>query len=65
MANDKTNNENEKLPMQTRVDPSLYNVILNFADTEERSLSNTIERLLRTHPRIQPILEEAAAAGAV
>lgn len=67
MANEKETTENEKVPLQTRVDPLLYIVISRLAIADGRSLSNATERLLLTHPIIGPMLEAypaEAAAGA-
>ena len=64
MANEKETNENEKMPLQTRVDASLYSVISRLANADGRSLSNATERLLLTHPLIQPMLESEPATAA-
>lgn len=63
MANEKDTNENEKLPTQTRIDPVLWAAVSNLAATEERSMSKTIEMLLKSHPRIQPMLESQSATA--
>lgn len=63
MANEKET-ENEKVSLQTRVDPSLYNAILRIATADERSMSNATERLLKTHPIVQPLLETESVATA-
>lgn len=64
MANEKETNENEKMPLQTRVYPSLYSVISKLATADGRSISNATERLLLTHPLIEPMLEtEPATTG--
>lgn len=55
-----------KSPLATRVDPQIFGAVEHIANTEERTISNTIERLLKTHPRVQEILEagETAAVSA-
>jgi hypothetical protein len=50
-----------KIPMATRVDPNISAAIDKIVAEEDRTLSNTIERLLKTHPRVQEILEAEAA----
>ena len=65
MANEKETNENEKMPLQTRVYPSLYGVISKLATADGRSISNATERLLLTRPLIEPMLEtDPATTGA-
>lgn len=56
MANEKDTTDNEKIPMQTRVDSSLHKAVSNIAVADDRSLSNTIERLLKSHPQVRPLL---------
>lgn len=60
-----TNNENTiRVQVGANLDPVVYDAVKGIAEDEDRSVSRTIERLLKTHPRVQPMLEtEAAAAG--
>lgn len=58
MSNTKPNN---KVPLAARVDNSLFMAVEQIAKDEERTVSKVVERLLRTHPRIQPILEAETA----
>jgi len=51
-----------KVPVGANIDPAIAAVITTFATEDERSVSNTIERLLKTHPRVQEIMEPATAA---
>ena len=46
-----------KVQVAAKIDADLFGVIERFRFEEDRNLSNMIERLLKTHPRIQPILE--------
>jgi len=46
-----------KIPVGTNVDPALYAVLDQFRTEEDRPMSNMVERLLKTHPRIEPLLE--------
>lgn len=51
-----------KVQLATRVDPNVSAAIEKIVAEEERTVSNTIERLLTTHPRVQEILEGQAEA---
>lgn len=53
-----------KVAIGAKVDPAIFAALSHFAVEEDRTLSNTIERLLKTHPRIQPILEAESASVA-
>lgn len=53
-----------KVPMGTRLDPEIAAAVEKIVAEEERTVSNTIERLLKSHPRVQEILEESAGASA-
>lgn len=58
-------NDNNKVQIGTKVAPDIFSIVKEIAVLEDRSISNTVERLLKTHPRIQPLLEaETAGAGA-
>lgn len=48
---------NNKPQYGGKMDPVLYGIIERLRVDEDRSFSNMIERLLKTHPRIQEILE--------
>lgn len=50
-----------KIQVAAKIDAALYAVIDRFRVEEDRNLSNMIERLLKTHPRIQQILETEAS----
>lgn len=58
-------NENEmetgKTQTSLRIEVSVLNAVTQLAGEEDRSMTNMIERLLKTHPRIQPILEGQSA----
>lgn len=66
MANNEQNTEqNTKIQIAARVDPSVFDAIETIAAKDERTISNTIERLLKESPKISEMLEtEAAGAGA-
>lgn len=53
-----------KVQMGTRLDPEIAAAVEKIVAEEERTVSNTIERLLKSHPRVQEILEESAGASA-
>lgn len=54
-----------KVAVGANIDPAIHNAVVQFAMDDDRSISNTIERLLKTHPRVQPMLEtEPATTGA-
>jgi hypothetical protein len=46
-----------KIPYSGKLDPAVYAVIDRLRRDEDRPLSNMMERLLKTHPRVQEILE--------
>jgi hypothetical protein len=56
--------QNTKVQLATRVDPNVSAAIEKIVAEEERTISNTIERLLKTHPRVQEILEAEGATSA-
>lgn len=64
MANTEQSTEqpNGKMQYGGKMDPILYNVIDQFRVEEDRNFSNMIERLLKTHPRIQQVLEAETQA---
>ena len=57
MENEKDTTETTRIPMQTRVEPALHSAVQALATAADRSLSNTIERLLKTHPLVKPLME--------
>lgn len=60
-----TETNNIKIQVGAKLDPALVAIIEDFRLEEDRSFSNMVGLLLKTHPRIQPILEaEPATAGA-
>lgn len=64
--NNSETNDGKRVPLSIKVDPAVFGIVSGYAVEEDRSLSNMIERLLKTHPRIQPSIEaEAAEAAAV
>jgi hypothetical protein len=68
MANSaETNNDsnNKKVFVGTSLDPTIFGIVTKFAVDQDRSVSNMVERLLKTHPEVQPLLEgETAGATA-
>lgn len=58
-----TENENETGKTQTsiRLDAAVISAVKELAVSEKRTMSNMLERLLETHPQIQPILEGQSA----
>ena len=58
-----TEQTNSKVNVSAKIDATLFTVIERFRAEEDRNLSNMIERLLKTHPRVQAVLE-AEPAGA-
>jgi hypothetical protein len=60
MAND-NDTETGKTQTSLRIDTNVLNAVVLLAGEEERSMANMIAVLLKTHPRIQPILEGQSA----
>jgi hypothetical protein len=59
-----TEQANNKVLIATKVEPEIFNIIDRFRNEEDRNMSNMIERLLKTHPRVQEVLEtEEVAVG--
>jgi len=54
-----------KIQVAARIDPNIFAAIEQFRIEEDRNVSGMIERLLKTHPRVQEILgtAEASAVG--
>lgn len=63
MDSTEQNNSTNKVQIGTMVDPTLYAIIDKFRVDEDRSMSNMVERLLKSHPRIQPIIEAETATA--
>lgn len=62
MTPEENENQNDKKTMiGIYVSPLIRQQIELLANEEDRSMSNVVERLLKTHPRIQPLLEAEAA----
>ena len=62
-----TNNETQKEKVATsiRIDPDVYAAVGKLAEEEDRpSMANMIERLIKTHPRIHPMLDGQPASTA-
>lgn len=57
-----TEQTTNRVPLAARVDPDVYNAIEQIAKDEERTISSTVERLLKQSPGIRQILDEQAAA---
>lgn len=64
-----TEQTTDKVQIAARIDSSLFGVIDQFRVEEDRNMSNMIAILLKTHPRVQVILEngngETAASQTV
>lgn len=58
---EQTENETNRVQIGARIDPAIFAAIEDIAKVEERSISNTIERLLKQSP---PIVERLAAEAA-
>jgi hypothetical protein len=57
-----TENDTKKIQIGTRVDPAIAAAIEDIAKADERSISNTIERLLKQSPPIQERLAAEVVA---
>jgi hypothetical protein len=65
IAMENTEVTNNKIQVAAKIDPAVFAIVEQLRNDEDRNLSNMIERLLKTHPRVQPMLEaETAGAGA-
>lgn len=53
--------EKEKTQVSLRMDSAVIAAVSQLADEEDRSFTNMAERLLKTHPSIQPIYDAATA----
>lgn len=63
MDNTETNNTT-KIAVGANLDPAVFAVVDQFRAEEDRSMSNMIERLLKSHPRVKPMLEPNTEAVA-
>jgi hypothetical protein len=54
----------EKVQIAARIDSAVFAVVDRFREEEDRNMSNMIERLLKTHPRVQEVLEAETATAA-
>ena len=57
-----TEQNTSKVQVGANIDPDIFEVIDRFRSEEDRSLSNMIERLLKTHPRVAAELGAEPAA---
>lgn len=61
-----TEMQKEKIATSVRIEADLHAAIARLASDEDRpSQANMIERLLKTHPRVQAILEAESTAVTV
>jgi hypothetical protein len=59
---DTTETQNEKIALSVRFEPAIHAAILRLAKEDDRpSFANMVERLLKTHPRVQKQMAEAEA----
>jgi len=59
-----TETQKEKTRTSIQVEPDVYAAIGKLAEDEDRpSMANMIERLLKTHPRVEEALATAAAGA--
>lgn len=61
---EQANNAASRVPVGLKLDPALHAVIEQFRIQEDRPMANMVERLLKTHPRVQEILEAESATTA-
>lgn len=57
-------NTNKKVPVGTNLEPAVHAAVESLRAEEDRPMSNMVERLLKTHPRVQEILEAESATVA-
>ena len=59
-----TETQSNKVATSVRLEADVYNAIAALAEEEDRpSQANMIERLLKTHPRVQNILRAEPVAA--
>ena len=51
-----TNEQTNRVSVAAKIDPAIFEAVENLAREEERTISNTIERLLKESPRVANIL---------
>lgn len=56
-------NETDKVQVGMRLEKTLVDAVNEIATAEDRTFTNAVTRLLKTHPRIQPMLETEIAAN--
>jgi hypothetical protein len=60
-----TEQTNKRIQTGTNLDPAVYAAVERLRIEEDRPMSQMINVLLKSHPRVQPMLEaETAGAGA-
>ena len=60
-----TEQSTNRIQIGAKLEPELLAIVEQIRAEEDRSMSNMVERLLKTHPRIQPILERQTAEVSV
>lgn len=55
MAN--TEQNEAKIPAGTNLEPAVHKIVTKLAAEDDRSISNTIERLLKQSPAVAELLE--------
>lgn len=53
-----------KVPLAAKVDPAVLAAVEKLARDDDRSLSNMVERLLKTNPQVQEVLDATEVAVA-
>lgn len=62
---DETQESNKRIQTGTNLDPAVYAAVERLRHEEDRPMSRMINVLLKSHPRISPMLEaEILGAGA-
>lgn len=55
---------NNKVQIGAKIDPLIFTVISDMASNEDRTISNMVERLLKTNPLVAERLETSEAVAA-
>lgn len=63
MAENNNPENGNKVQVSTKVDPVILGIVNDIAAEEDRTISNTVERLLKTNPQVQERLETAGAGA--
>lgn len=58
-----TEQTTKKIFVGANLAPAVYTIVDQLRTEEDRPMSNMIERLLKTHPRVQEILEASETAA--